>query len=632
MLQQIRDRAQGWFAYAIVILISIPFALWGIQEYVGGGSDPVVAKVGSVEITQRSMENSLNNYRNNLRQQFGGKIPEFFNDEMLRQQVMNEMIQDALLTQQVNNLNIRAGDEMVKQQIRSMEVFQRDGVFDKDEYERVMKTSGRNINAFTENLRMSLGTELLANAISGSAFVTDAEIDALIRRKNQQRVVSWLLIDADSYKEQVEVSDSDIETYYNENKQSFRRPERVKLEYLELNHAALSADISVDEEQLRASYDERKEDFRSPETRHTRHILIKVGGDVSDDDAKAEAQKLLDELKAGADFAELAVEHSDDKGSGSNGGDLGEVERGMMVKPFEDAAFALQQDQISELVRSRFGYHIIQVTKVEGGDLQAFDDVKQKLADEFKKREADALFGEKYDQLAELSYADSGTLQTTADAIGVKVQESDWVPRTGAQGKFANAKIVEAAFGDDVLNSGRNSDVLELEDDNYMVVRVANHEEESAKPLEEVSVGIRSTLEKERALELAQKRADEVLKLLTQEGGSLGDIAADASLKLEQDKTVKRKGNQEIDPLVVSKAFTLARPAEGSSNYGKVELASGSVAVIGVSSVIDGDPAALTAEEHHSERQSMQAARGQSSLAGYIKQLRADSSVKIMNN
>ncbi|HBH35719.1 MAG TPA: peptidylprolyl isomerase [Gammaproteobacteria bacterium] len=632
MLQQIRDRAQGWFAYAIVILISIPFALWGIQEYVGGGSDPVVAKVGSVEITQRSMENSLNNYRNNLRQQFGGKIPEFFNDEMLRQQVMNEMIQDALLTQQVNNLNIRAGDEMVKQQIRSMEVFQRDGVFDKDEYERVMKTSGRNINAFTENLRMSLGTELLANAISGSAFVTDAEIDALIRRKNQQRVVSWLLIDADSYKEQVEVSDSDIETYYNENKQSFRRPERVKLEYLELNHAALSADISVDEEQLRASYDERKEDFRSPETRHTRHILIKVGGDVSDDDAKAEAQKLLDELKAGADFAELAVEHSDDKGSGSNGGDLGAVERGMMVKPFEDAAFALQQDQISELVRSRFGYHIIQVTKVEGGDLQAFDDVKQKLADEFKKREADALFGEKYDQLAELSYADSGTLQTTADAIGVKVQESDWVPRTGAQGKFANAKIVEAAFGDDVLNSGRNSDVLELEDDNYMVVRVANHEEESAKPLEEVSVGIRSTLEKERALELAQKRADEVLKLLTQEGGSLGDIAADASLKLEQDKTVKRKGNQEIDPLVVSKAFTLARPAEGSSNYGKVELASGSVAVIGVSSVIDGDPAALTAEEHHSERQSMQAARGQSSLAGYIKQLRADSSVKIMNN
>jgi len=632
MLQQIRDRAQGWFAYAIVILISIPFALWGIQEYVGGGSDPVVAKVGSVEITQRSMENSLNNYRNNLRQQFGGKIPEFFNDEMLRQQVMNEMIQDALLTQQVNNLNIRAGDEMVKQQIRSMEVFQRDGVFDKDEYERVMKTSGRNINAFTENLRMSLGTELLANAISGSAFVTDAEIDALIRRKNQQRVVSWLLIDADSYKEQVEVSDSDIETYYNENKQSFRRPERVKLEYLELNHAALSADISVDEEQLRASYDERKEDFRSPETRHTRHILIKVGGDVSDDDAKAEAQKLLDELKAGTDFAELAGEHSDDKGSGSNGGDLGAVERGMMVKPFEDAAFALQQDQISELVRSRFGYHIIQVTKVEGGDLQAFDDVKQKLADEFKKREADALFGEKYDQLAELSYADSGTLQTTADAIGVKVQESDWVPRTGAQGKFANAKIVEAAFGDDVLNSGRNSDVLELEDDNYMVVRVANHEEESAKPLEEVSVGIRSTLEKERALELAQKRADEVLKLLTQEGGSLGDIAADASLKLEQDKTVKRKGNQEIDPLVVSKAFTLARPAEGSSNYGKVELASGSVAVIGVSSVIDGDPAALTAEEHHSERQSMQAARGQSSLAGYIKQLRADSSVKIMNN
>ena len=632
MLQQIRDRAQGWFAYAIVILISIPFALWGIQEYVGGGTDPVVAKVGSVEITQRSMESSLNNYRANLRQQFGGKIPEFFNDDMLRQQVLNEMIQEALLTQQVDNLNIRAGDDMVRQQVRSMQVFQRDGVFDKDEYERVMRSQGRNINAFTENLRMSLGTELLTGAISTSAFVTDAEIDALIFRKNQQRVVSWLMIDADSYKDQVEIGDSDIETYYNENKQNFRRPERVKLEYVELNHAALSADISINEEQLRESYEERKSEFISPETRTARHILIKVGGDVSDDDAKVEALKLLDEIKAGGDFAALAREHSDDKGSGSNGGDLGVVERGMMVKPFEDAAFALQQDQISELVRSRFGYHIIQVTKVEGGELQSFDDVKQKLSDEFKKREADEFFGEKYDQLAELSYADSGTLQTVADAIGVKIQESDWVPRTGASGKFANAKIIEAAFGDDVLNSGRNSDVLELEDDNYMVIRVANHEEATAKPLHEVNAGIRSILEKEQTTELTRKHADQVLNKLMQEGGSMGDIAADELLKLVQDKTVKRTGNSEIAPGIVSKAFAMPRPEEGKSSYGKAELDNGGFAVMAVSSVIDGDPAALTAEERDSERQNMEAARGKSSLAGYIKQLRADTSVKIMKN
>ncbi len=632
MLQQIRDRAQGWFAYAIVILISIPFALWGIQEYVGGGSDPVVAKVGGVEITQRSMESSLNNYRNNLRQQFGGKIPEFFNDEMLRQQVMNEMIQEALLTQQVDNLNIRAGDEMVRQQIRGMQVFQRDGVFDKNEYERVMRSSGRNINAFTENMRMSLGTNLLTNAISGSAFVSDAEIDTFIRRKRQQRVVSWLVVDAGSYKDQVEISESDIEAYYNENKQNFRRPERVKLEYVELNHAALTADISVDETKIKANYEERKEEFRSAETRTTRHILIKVGGDVSDDDARAEAQKLLDEIHAGADFAELAREHSDDKGSGSNGGDLGEVERGMMVKPFEDAAFALQQDQISDLVRSRFGYHIIQVTKIEGGELQSFDDVKKQLADEFKKREADAFFGEKYDQLAELSYADSGTLQTVADALGVKVQESGWVPRTGAEGKFADAKIVEAAFSDDVLNSGRNSDVLELEDDNYMVVRVASHEEETAKPVEEVSAGIRAALEKERTAGFTQKRADEILKALTLEGGSLVDIAAAESLQFEQDKTLQRSGNQGVDPLIVGRAFKLPRPAEGNSSYGKTGLENGSVAVIGVSSIVDGDPAALTAEERDSERQNMETARGQSSLAGYIKQLRADSTVKIMNN
>lgn len=632
MLQQIRDRAQGWFAYAIVILISIPFALWGIQEYVGGGSDPVVAKVGNIEITQSSMDNSLNNYRSNLRQQFGGKIPEFFNDEMLRQQVMNEMIQDALLTQQAENLNIRAGDEMVREQIRSMEVFQRDGVFDKNEYERVMRSTGRNINAFTENMRMNLGTNLLTKAVSSSAFVSDADIDALIRRKNQQRVVSWLVVDSSSYKDQVDVGESDITAYYDQNKQNFRRPERVKLEYVELNHDVLTADISVDDSQVRAIYDERKEEFRSPETRQTRHILVKVGSDVSDGDAKTEAQKLLDEIKAGADFAELAREHSDDKGSGSNGGDLGVVERGMMVKPFENAAFALQQDQLSDLVRSQFGYHIIQVTKIEGGELQSFDEVRQKLTDEIKKTEADALFGEKYDQLAELSYADSGTLQTVADALDIKLQTSDWLPRTGAEGKFADAKIIAAAFSDDVLNSGRNSDVLELEDDNYMVVRVANHEEETPKPVDEVSAGIRSLLEQQRTAELTQKSADEILTKLKQDGASLADIAADGSLQLEEDKTLQRRGNPEIDPQVVSKAFSISRPAEGNSSFGSVSLENGSVAVIGVSSTVDGDPAALSAQERQSEREGMQAARGQSSLAGYIKQLRADSSVKIMSN
>lgn len=629
MLQAIRDRAQGWVAYAIVILISIPFALWGIQEYMGGGSDPVVAKVGDVEITQTSLERSLNNYRVNLRQQFGGQMPSFIDDEMLRQQVMNEMIQDALLGQQVGTLNIRAGDEMVREQIRAMEVFQRDGAFDKEEYERVMRASGRDVNAFTENLRMSLGTNLLTNAIAASEFVTDAELDDLIRRKNQQRLVSWLVVDAESSKGQGAVADSAVEAYYNEHRQEFVRPERVKLEYVELNLAALADGIEVDEEQLRSIYEKRRNEFIRPESRDVRHILIKTGTDVSDDDARAKAQQLRDQIIAGADFAELAREHSEDKGSAASGGDLGQVERGMMVKPFEDAAFALQPGQLSELVRSRFGYHLIEVTSIEGGELQPFDEVRQKLADELKKEEADALLGEKYDQLAELSYADPGTLQTTSEAVGVALQQSDWVPRSGASGKFAAAKIIEAAFSDDVLNAGRNSDVLELEDDNYMVLRVTNHEAESIKPLAEVSAEIRSLLEKQHTVELTQKRATELLQQLQNQGAGIAEIAVAQSLQLEADKTLSRSGNAQIDPLIVNAAFTMVRPEAGGVSFGKVQLESGDVAVIGLSAVTDGDPAALTNAQRQAERQRLAAARGQSALAGYIRQLRADSSVKI---
>jgi peptidyl-prolyl cis-trans isomerase D len=629
MLQAIRDRAQGWVAYAIVILISIPFALWGIQEYMGGGSDPVVAKVGDVEITQTSLERSLNNYRVNLRQQFGGQMPSFIDDEMLRQQVLNEMIQDALLGQQVDSLNIRAGDEMVREQIRAMEVFQRDGVFDMEEYERVMRASGRDANAFTENLRMSLGTNLLTNAVAASEFVTDAELDDLIRRKNQQRTVSWLVVDAASYGGQSEIAAAAVEAYYNDHRQEFVRPERVKLEYVELNLAALAEGIEVDEQQLRGIYEKRKNEFVSPESRHVRHILIKTGADASDDDARVKAQQLREQIMAGADFAELAREHSADKGSAANGGDLGQVERGMMVKPFEDAAFALQTGDLSEPVRSRFGYHLIEVTSIEGGELQPFDEVRQKLADELKKQQADALLGEKYDQLAEFSYSDPGTLQTTASAVGVALQQSDWVPRSGASGKFAAAKIIEAAFSDDVLNTGRNSDVLELEDDNYMVLRVSDHQAESTRPLAEVSAEIRSLLEKQRTIELTQKRADELLLQLQNQDSSIAQIAAAESLQLEADKRLSRSGNAQVDPLIVNAAFTMARPAAGATSFGKVQLESGDVAVIGLSAVTDGDPAALTDEQRQAERQRLAAARGQGALAAYIRQLRADSSVKI---
>ena len=269
------------------------------------------------------------------------------------------------------------------------------------------------------------------------------------------------------------------------------------------------------------------------------------------------------------------------------------------------------------------------MTSIEGGELQPFDEVRQKLADELKKEEADALLGEKYDQLAELSYADPGTLQTTSEAVGVALQQSDWVPRSGASGKFAAAKIIEAAFSDDVLNAGRNSDVLELEDDNYMVLRVTNHEAESIKPLAEVSAEIRSLLEKQHTVELTQKRATELLQQLQNQGAGIAEIAVAQSLQLEADKTLSRSGNAQIDPLIVNAAFTMVRPEAGGVSFGKVQLESGDVAVIGLSAVTDGDPAALTNAQRQAERQRLAAARGQSALAGYIRQLRADSSVKI---
>ena len=387
MLLKIRDKAQGWIAYLIVFLISIPFALWGIHEYTGGGQEPAVAKVGEQEITERALINRVNTLRNSLLEQFNGRIPSIFSEEILRQQALESMINSELLVQKAADLRISAGDAMVSQEIRNIPAFQVDGVFNAEAYKRTVSISGMSARAFEEQTRAGLATRLIRRAISESEAVTDAELDALLKLRKQKRVVSWMTIDAASATDVPEVTDADIETYYNENKEAFPKPEQVRLEYIELTLDTIGAGVSVDEQEVRAYYDdpEKQQQFTSEEQRNMRHILIKVDANRSDEEAKKEAERILAELRAGGDFAELAKQYSEDTGSGARGGDLGLVKRGVMVKPFEEAAFALEQDTISDPVRSRFGYHIIQVTGIEGGAVQPFEEVRQQIADELKR-------------------------------------------------------------------------------------------------------------------------------------------------------------------------------------------------------------------------------------------------------
>ena len=632
MLQSIRDKAQGWIAYVIVGLISIPFALWGIHEYTGGGSEPAVAKVGDAEITRRALDINLNNYRTRLAQQFGGRVPDIFTDEVLRAQVLESLINEELLNQKTAELHIRAGDQMVSDEISSIEAFQRNGQFDTEAYKQALSMSGRSSVAFEEQIRASLGSEILRTAVSATEPVTDAEIDTLLKLRNQKRVASWVTVEAASVQDIPEVTDAEIEEYYNQNGEQFPKPEQVRLEYVELNLDSIADTVSIDDAEVRAFYDdaEKQKQFISEEQRGIRHILVKVDDNRSDEDARKEAERILAELTAGADFAELAIASSGDTGSAARGGDLGLVKRGIMVKPFEDAAFALEKDQISEPVRSRFGYHIIQVTAIEGGELQPFEEVREQIARELKRQEAETLFADKYDQLGNLAYATPDSLKPAAEALGLELRQSDWVPKTDGIGQLSNPKIISTVFAPDALERRFNSDIIELSVDDYIVARVIDYEPRSIKPLEEVSSVIRGTLEADKRSNIVADKAGELLDRI-RGGASVEAVAEEAGFSVEKEREIGR--NEEGVPAAVrQKVFSMSRPAGESVSWESVELASGSYAVIGLHAVRDADLAAIGQEERDSVRQEIATSRGRTTFDSYLEKLRDEIGVSIVGN
>ena len=632
MLQSIRDKAQGWIAYVIVGLISIPFALWGIHEYTGGGSEPAVAKVGDAEITRRALDINLNNYRTRLAQQFGGRVPDIFTDEVLRAQVLESLINEELLNQKTAELHIRAGDQMVSDEISSIEAFQRNGQFDTEAYKQALSMSGRSSVAFEEQIRASLGSEILRTAVSATEPVTDAEIDTLLKLRNQKRVASWVTVEAASVQDIPEVTDAEIEEYYNQNREQFPKPEQVRLEYVELNLDSIADTVSIDDAEVRAFYDdaEKQKQFISEEQRGIRHILVKVDDNRSDEDARKEAERILAELTAGADFAELAIASSGDTGSAARGGDLGLVKRGIMVKPFEDAAFALEKDQISEPVRSRFGYHIIQVTAIEGGELQPFEEVREQIARELKRQEAETLFADKYDQLGNLAYATPDSLKPAAEALGLELRQSDWVPKTDGIGQLSNPKIISTVFAPDALERRFNSDIIELSVDDYIVARVIDYEPRSIKPLEEVSSVIRGTLEADKRSNIVADKAGELLDRI-KGGASVEAVAEEAGFSVEKEREIGR--NEEGVPAAVrQKVFSMSRPAGESVSWESVELASGSYAVIGLHAVRDADLAAIGQEERDSVRQEIATSRGRTTFDSYLEKLRDEIGVSIVGN
>ena len=589
MLQTIRDRAHGWIAWVIIILISIPFALWGIQSYLGMGSEVVVAKVNGVGIKEQDLQRRVQQARLQLRERLGAAYDASqVDDRRLRQEVLNDMIRETLLLDVSDRLGFRVSDQELQAQILSEPAFQRGGKFDRTVYEQVLNLQGLSPALYEAQLRQRLVGTQMVRGVVGSELVTAAEREAFQRLSGQQRQVDWLRIPAARFVDESPIGEDEIQAYYSANTALFQIPEQVRLEYLVLNVNDLAASATASDEELRRLYDSEQARFGQPERRKVRHILLPVPAD------EAKAQPVLEEIEAvrkriqgGEPFEEVAKAVSKDPGSASKGGSLGEIEQGIMDPAFDQAAFSLAAGELSEPVRTRFGYHLIEVQEIIPARIKPFEEVRDSLRSEVAHQKAESLFYDLGERLANVVYESPDSLKPAAEELGLTIQQSDWIGRTGGKGLLGNPKVTAAAFSEEVLNERRNSDLIEPEKDvlQALVVRVVDHREASTRSLDEVRDEIVTTLRQERARKAALQAAEEGAEKL-RAGTDWSAVAGED--KPELLGLVGRR-DPKLPAPVRTVAFTLPSPAEGQASVGTAVLENGDAAIVRVAKVEPGE-------------------------------------------
>ena len=446
MLQFIRDNATGWIAWGIVILISIPFALWGIHQYVTPDASVAIATVDDKEIGYYDFQRRYARSRQQLQSILGAGLIDAEEDERLRREVLDGMIDSEVVVRSGIAAGMRVGDEQLARTIQTQEVFRSGDGFSQDAYEGWLRGQGYSPGGFEEDLRRSLLEQQITLGISGSEFVSDGGLRDAVRVRLQTRTFSLLTIPATDF-EVPEPTDSEIRARFEQHRTEYNAPERLRLRYLEISLDDIAAGVKADDEELRALFEAEPERFVTPEKREVSHILVSVPSDAGTDDVAQARERLValkDRLAAGESFEDLARESSDDPGSATGGGALGFIERGMMVPEFEEAAFALEPEQVSDPVRSSYGWHLIKVTAVQGSRGATYEEVRDQVLAQYQSREAERIYVERVETLANVTYEHPESLEAGARELGLEIRET----RPGHPRRTAGRSGRLAARGD----------------------------------------------------------------------------------------------------------------------------------------------------------------------------------------
>ena len=626
MLEKIREGSQGFWAIAILGLVILSFVFAGVGGYISSSGDVAAAKVNGEEISVTALERAYQNERARLESQFGEAFSALAADaeylKQFRQNILDRLIGDKLIEQTAKKLGLRVSDAQIREAVANMPEFQIGGQFSNDRFQAIIRQAGFQANSFKDYMRTEMTRQQVARALLGSEFALPGEAQSAYLLQQQTRDAKYLTVPAGPFAEQVVLTDDELNEYYQANLSDFDTEEQVSVEYVELRTTDILPSIEATEEEAQTFYQQNMTNYKNDEERRASHILIEFGDDK--DAAKTKAEDVLAQVNAGDDFAELAKTHSVDTFSAENGGDLEWFGRGVMDPAFEEATFELANvGDVTGVVESAFGYHLIKLTDLKAEETTPFEQIKDEIYQQVKQDKAAEEFFALQQRMAEIAFEVPDTLEDVAAEVNSEIKQTSLFTRNTAPQPINGAPALTAAFSDEVLLDKVNSDIIEVADGHVLVLRVKEHEVERTRSLDEVKSEIETVLTGEKAQQLAKEWADGLLASL----GASEDIAAqlqEKNLEWTEQAAVTRFGTA-VNPDIAEELFKLA-PA---NNKAVVEMSNGDVGLVELIKVNN----AQDAEEPQlvSLQQRLQSTRSQTMFSDLIESLRSKADIALYN-
>lgn len=613
MLQDIRERSTGWVAKAIIGLIAVLLSFTGFEAIMNSTSNRNnAAKVNGQEITLDALGQEKSAQLRQLQQQFGAEFDtSLLDDNLLSEMAMKTLVNRTLLLQAAKDAGFAGSQAVVDRFIVQFPDFQVDGQYSNERFDQVLMQMGYSRMQFRQMLEQDMLVAQLQGGIAASAFTTRQEAEHFAALDRQVR--DFAMHSLSTPLDQVQVTDSEVRERYDSRPDAYMTREQVVLDYIELSKLTLASQIEVSDEELQEGYQAVIANL--DEQRRAAHILFDL--DEGDAEALARAQAAAQRLADGEDFATLAGELSDDIGSADEGGDLGYAGRDIYEAEFEDVLFALAKEEVSEPVRTRHGYHLIKLLDVNAAEVPSLDSMRDSLLADLQASKVEQLFVERVDELESSAY-EASDLQQPADELGLEVKQSPALGREGGEGIFANRKLIEAAFSEEVLEEGANSHALELDADTVVVLRVQEHHKPERMAFETVAESIAAELKLDKAASLSREQGEVMLTEL-REGNS-------SSQGWERFEAATRM-QDEVDPEVLQAVFRMPRPADAQPEYAGLSLADGSYVLLELKGVSTAEDS--LGETGRAAYQQILASRGgQAEVEAMLRQLEKDAKIE----